>query len=116
MMWRFIPVRRQRPRMSTNQSKGDLRQIGLDAREAMDAPSRKAASEKLAARGLPFEIAAGIVVSGYSPIRNEFDPAPLMRKLAEQGAKLALPAVLARGKSLVFRAWSPSDRLTLGSL
>jgi 5-formyltetrahydrofolate cyclo-ligase len=39
-----------------------------------------------------------------------------MRKLAEAGAKLALPAVLARGKSLVFRAWSPDDRLMLGPL
>ena len=57
-----------------------------------------------------------MVVSGYSPIRSEIDPAPLMRKLAEQGAKLALPAVMARGKSLAFRAWSPDDRLMLGPL
>ena len=67
-------------------------------------------------RKLPFEISVGTVVSGYSPIRNEIDPAPWMRKLAEQGAKLALPAVLARGKSLAFRAWSPDDRLMLGPL
>jgi 5-formyltetrahydrofolate cyclo-ligase len=39
-----------------------------------------------------------------------------MKKLAEQGVQLALPAVTARGKSLVFRAWSPNDRLMLGSL
>ena len=102
--------------MSTSPSKGDLRKIALDARDAMDAAVRVAAGEKLAARGLPFEIAAGTVVSGYSPIRSELDPAPLMRKLAEQGARLALPAVMARGKSLVFRAWSPGDRLTLGPL
>ena len=102
--------------MSTSPSKGDLRKIALDARDAMDAAVRVAAGEKLAARGLPFEIAAGTVVSGYSPIRSELDPAPLMRKLAEQGARLALPAVMARGKSLIFRAWSPGDRLTLGML
>ena len=102
--------------MSTSPSKGDLRKIALDARDAMDAAVRVAAGEKLAARGLPFEIAAGTVVSGYSPIRSELDPAPLMRKLAERGARLALPAVMARGKSLVFRAWSPGDRLTLGPL
>jgi 5-formyltetrahydrofolate cyclo-ligase len=102
--------------MSTSPSKGDLRKSALDARDAMDAAVRVAAGEKLAARGLPFEIAAGTVVSGYSPIRSELDPAPLMRKLAEQGARLALPAVMARGKSLVFRAWSPGDRLTLGPL
>jgi len=102
--------------MPTSPSKGDLRKIALDARDAMDADVRATASEKLAARGLPFEIAAGTIVSGYSPIRSELDPAPLMRKLAEQGAKLALPAVMARGKSLVFRAWLPGDRLTLGPL
>ena len=102
--------------MSTGPSKGDLRKAALDARDALDPAARTAASEKLAARGLPFEIAAGTVVSGYSPIRSELDPAPLMRKLAEQGARLALPAVMARGKSLVFRAWSPGDRLTLGPL
>jgi 5-formyltetrahydrofolate cyclo-ligase len=39
-----------------------------------------------------------------------------MRHLAGLGAKLALPVVLARGKSLVFRAWSPDDRLMLGPL
>ena len=102
--------------MSTSPSKGDLRKSALDARDAMDAAVRVAAGEKLAARGLPFEIAAGTTVSGYSPIRSELDPAPLMRKLAEQGARLALPAVMARGKSLIFRAWSPGDRLTLGML
>jgi 5-formyltetrahydrofolate cyclo-ligase len=102
--------------MSTGPSKGDLRKAALDARDALDPAARTAASEKLAARGLPFEIATGAVVSGYSPIRSELDPAPLMRALAARGARLALPAVMARGKSLAFRAWSPGDRLTLGPL
>jgi len=102
--------------MTVHHSKGDLRKLALDARDAMEPVARAAASQKLAARGLPFEIAPGIVVSGYSPIRNELDPAPLMRKLAAQGGKLALPAVLGRGKSLVFRAWVPGDRLMLGPL
>ncbi|WP_298253744.1 5-formyltetrahydrofolate cyclo-ligase [Bradyrhizobium sp.] len=102
--------------MSALPSKADLRKLALDARDAMEAASRAAAGEKLAARSLPFEIAPGTVVSGYSPIRSELDPVPLMRKLAAQGAKLALPAVLSRGKSLVFRAWVVGDRLTMGPL
>jgi 5-formyltetrahydrofolate cyclo-ligase len=102
--------------MSTTLSKGDLRKSALAARDAMDEAAQIEAGEKLAKRGLPFEIAPGVVVSGYSPIRSELDPRPLMQKLAAQGAKLALPAVLSRGKSLVFRAWSPNDRLTLGPL
>jgi 5-formyltetrahydrofolate cyclo-ligase len=102
--------------MTALPSKGDLRKSALDARDAMEVAARAAASEKLAARGLPFEVAPGTVVSGYSPIRSELDPVPLMQKLAAQGAKLALPAILGRGKSLVFRAWLPGDRLTMGPL
>ena len=98
------------------QSKSDLRTAALAAREALSAEQRAAAAQALAARGLPLEIVPGIIVSGYSPIRGELDPVPLMRQLAERGAQLALPAVMARGKSLAFRAWSPSDRLMLGPL
>lgn len=102
--------------MSATASKGDLRKLALEARDAIETEARARGSEQLAARGLPFEIANGTVISGYSPIRSELDPIPLMQRLTAQGAKLALPAVLARGKSLVFRAWSPGDRLTLGPL
>jgi 5-formyltetrahydrofolate cyclo-ligase len=102
--------------MPAGQSKSDLRTAALAAREALSVEQRAAAAQALAVRGLPLEITPGIIVSGYSPIRGEFDPVPLMRKLAEQGAQLALPAVMARGKSLAFRAWSPSDRLMLGPL
>jgi 5-formyltetrahydrofolate cyclo-ligase len=77
---------------------------------------REAAAKAVAKRGLPIEITPGTIVSGYSPIRSEIDPAPLMRALAALGARLALPAVMARGKSLAFRAWSPDDRLMLGPL
>ena len=102
--------------MSAHSSKAELRTIALAKRDALSDEQRAAAAEAIARRGLPFEIAPGMIVSGYSPIRSEIDPAPLMRKLAEQGVKLALPAVLARGKSLAFRAWSPDDRLMLGPL
>src|ERR1700704_6218766 len=102
--------------MTARASKGDLRAAVLAKRDALSDEQRAEAAQALAKRKLPFEILAGTIVSGYSPIRNEIDPVPWMRKLAEAGAKLALPAVLARGKSLVFRAWSPDDRLMLGPL
>ena len=102
--------------MPAGQSKSDLRTAALAAREALSSEQRASAAEAIAARKLPLEIAPGTVVSGYSPIRSEIDPVPLMRKFAERGAQLALPAVMARGKSLAFRAWSPSDRLMLGPL
>jgi 5-formyltetrahydrofolate cyclo-ligase len=106
----------QDPRMTATLSKGDLRTAALAKRDALSDEQRAAASQAMAKRGVPFTIEPGMVVSGYSPIRSEIDPAPLMRKLAEQGAKLALPAVMARGKSLAFRAWSPDDRLMMGPL
>jgi len=102
--------------MTSSASKADLRAAALAKRDALSDEQRAVAAQTLAKRGVPFEITPGMVVSGYSPIRSEIDPAPLMRQLAEQGAKLALPAVMARGKSLAFRAWSPNDRLMLGPL
>jgi 5-formyltetrahydrofolate cyclo-ligase len=102
--------------MTASASKAELRAAVLAKRDALSDEQRAEAAQALAKRKLPFEIAAGTIVSGYSPIRNEIDPVPWMRKLAEAGARLALPAVLARGKSLAFRAWSPDDRLMLGPL
>ena len=102
--------------MTAPLSKADLRSVALAKRDALSDEQRAAAAQAMAKRGLPFEIEPGMVVSGYSPIRSEIDPAPLMRVLAGRGAKLALPAVLSRGKSLAFRAWSPDDRLMLGPL
>jgi 5-formyltetrahydrofolate cyclo-ligase len=97
-------------------SKAGLRAAALAKRDALSGEQRAAAAEAIAERGLPFEIMRGMIVSGYSPIRSEIDPTPLMRVLAAQGARLALPAIVARGKSLAFRAWSPNDRLMLGPL
>jgi len=102
--------------LPTERSKAELRTAALAKRDALSDKQRAAAAKAVAKRGLPFEIAAGSIVSGYSPIRSEIDPVPLMRALAEQGVRLALPAVMARGKSLAFRAWSPNDRLMLGPL
>ena len=56
------------------------------------------------------------VVAGYSPIRSEIDPGPLLRKLESEGARLALPAITARGQSLKFRLWHPGERLLSGPL
>jgi 5-formyltetrahydrofolate cyclo-ligase len=102
--------------MSSSPSKGDLRTAVLAGRDALSDKHRAAAAEAIAKRGLPVDIKSGAVVAGYSPIRNEIDPIPLMQALAANGARLALPAVMARGKSLAFRVWSFGDRLMLGPL
>ena len=97
-------------------SKAELRAKALAKRDALSEKKRASAAAKLAKRGLPFKLMPGTIVSGYSPIRSEIDPAPLMLMLAEQGARLALPCVTARGQSLIFRIWHPNDRLMLGPL
>ena len=102
--------------MPTERSKAELRAAALARRDALSDSKRASAAKAIAKRGLPVEVGFGMIVSAYSPIRSEIDPAPLMRTLSARGARLALPAVMARGKSLAFRVWSPDDRLMLGPL
>ena len=97
-------------------SKAELRAAALAVRDALSEAQRAGAAQALARRGLPVEIAPGAVVAGYSPIRSELDPTPLMRALAAKGARLALPVITQRGQSLRFRIWHEGDRLLPGSL
>jgi 5-formyltetrahydrofolate cyclo-ligase len=97
-------------------AKATLRAAALAARDALSDAQRVAAARVLARRGLPVELAPGAIVAGYSPIRSELDPTPLMQKLAAEGARLALPVITARGQSLRFRVWHPGDRLLPGPL
>lgn len=86
-------------------AKRHLRRAALALRDALPAEQRASAARVIAARPLPFTIAPGKVVCGYAAIRSELDPAPLMRRLAEAGAQLALPAVRSRAMPLALRAW-----------
>lgn len=49
--------------------------------------------------------------SGYHPMGSEFDPRPLMRRLAERGATPALPVAASRDAPLEFREWDPREGL-----
>ena len=99
-----------------NSSKANLRAAALAARDALSSEHRAAAAQAIAARGLPIEIVPGAVVAGYSPIRSEIDPTPLLRKLAAQGAQPALPVITAGDQPLKFRSWASDDRLRRGQL
>jgi len=52
----------------------------------------------------------GPTVAVYLPIGSEIDPRPLMDKLTEAGAKLALPCVLDDG-SMIYRHYTRGDPL-----
>ena len=101
---------------SPDTTKKTDRAPALAARDALSGERRTAAAQAIARRGLPFEIVPGAIVAGYSPIRSEIDPVPLMRTLAAPGAQLALPAIMAGDQPLKFRVWSPGDRLQRGRL
>jgi 5-formyltetrahydrofolate cyclo-ligase len=94
--------------------KAALRDATLARRDAMPATERQAAGAAIAGRAFPFAIEPGMIVSGFFPMRSEVNPLPLMRKLAEQGAQLALPAIAGRGKPLMMRAWNNGDELASG--
>jgi 5-formyltetrahydrofolate cyclo-ligase len=93
--------------------KAVLRQEATALRDALPADARKAAAEAIAARKFPLTMTPGIIVSGFMPLKSEINPLPLMQKLAEAGARLALPAIAGRGKPLIMWAWefgAPLDR------
>jgi 5-formyltetrahydrofolate cyclo-ligase len=94
--------------------KAELRQAYLAKRDAIPAETRAAAAEAIAQRPFPYQIKPGMVVSAYAPMRTELNPAPLMRKLSDAGATLALPVVMARGKPLMMREWGFGQPLATG--
>jgi 5-formyltetrahydrofolate cyclo-ligase len=93
--------------------KAELRVAAQARRDELPADARKAAAETIAARKFPLAIKPGTISSGFMPLKSEINPLPFMQKLAEQGARLALPAIAGRGKPLIMRAWefgAPLDR------
>ena len=80
----------------------------------MPADARAAAVEAVSQRPFPVVVAPNTIVSGYSAMKSEFNPVPLMRRLADAGAKLALPVTPKRGNPLIMRAWAFGDELGSG--
>jgi len=95
-------------------AKSNLRKAALARRNALPATERMAAAQAIAARAFPVALAPGTIVSGYMPMKSELDPRPLMRKLADAGARLALPVVIARGVPLLMRGYGFGDALVRG--
>jgi 5-formyltetrahydrofolate cyclo-ligase len=99
--------------MRSDDLKAKLRQEAIARRNTMAADLRQAAAETIAARQFSLAIVRGVIVSGFMPLKSEINPLPLLQKLGEAGATLALPAIAGRGKPLIMRAWpfgAPLDR------
>src|SRR5262249_48613627 len=99
---------------SPEQLKVVLRRAAVERRDALLPAERMAAALGIAERGLPVEVTPGTVVSGFSPLKSEISPLPMLRRLADAGANLALPVVIGRGQPLVMRAWSFGAPLVSG--
>ena len=97
-----------------DQLKTDLRKSAFARRDALPAAERQAAAAAIAARPFPVPVTPGAIVSGFSPLKTEINPLPLLRKLAEAGAMLALPVVAGRGKPLIMRSYAFGQPLNEG--
>jgi 5-formyltetrahydrofolate cyclo-ligase len=99
---------------SISELKSVIRKDALIRRDALPAAERAKAAETIAARPFPVTLKPGTIVSGFSPLKTEINPIPLMRALAQSGAQLALPVVAGRGKPLIMRAFAFGDALASG--
>ena len=95
-------------------AKSDLRKVALARRDALLVAERMAAAEAIAARTFPVAVASDAIVSGFMPLNSEISPLPLMRKLSDVAARLALPVVVGRGLPLSMRAYAFGDALLKG--
>ena len=94
--------------------KTEIRRDAVARRDALPAAERAAAAAAIAARPLPVVVRPGAIVAGFSPLKSEINPLPLLRAFAAAGAALALPAVAGRGKPLTMRAWNFGEPLVSG--
>lgn len=77
-----------------------------------EAAARGSDAAEVAAAAFPAGRLGGYpVIAGYRAHGSEIDPWSLMRRFAEAGARLALPAAVALDAPLVFRAYAPGDTL-----
>jgi 5-formyltetrahydrofolate cyclo-ligase len=92
--------------------KTQLREAAKQTRASAFRRHGVAAAKRIAAQGLCFAPARpGAVVSGFTAIAEEIDPAPLLLRLRSEGYRLGLPVMAGKGRPLLFRAWNPGEPL-----
>lgn len=69
-------------------------------------------AERIAQWADQLPLAAGAIVAGFHPVRDEADPLALMKAIALRGHTLALPVVMPRSE-LAFVRWSFGDPTNL---
>lgn len=99
--------------------KAALRTQARADRDALQAGLGAAAASGLVARfyrepELQALLAPDMILAGYAPIGSEIDCLPLLKRVAESGLQTCLPAVAEKDMPLLFRRWSPGERLRTG--
>ena len=97
--------------MTPKELKAQYRNERLAARDAIPVDERIEMGLAMAAHGGDaIDVAPGVIVSGFLPIRSEADMRPLMARLRERGARLCVPVILDRS-TIVFRELVPGAAL-----
>ena len=81
------------------------------ARRAQLAAATPDFAVRLAAFADALAFAPGAIIAGYRAVKDEADPALLMRALAAKGHALALPRIAAKDCALHFHRWREGDAL-----
>jgi 5-formyltetrahydrofolate cyclo-ligase len=97
------------------EAKRALRQRMRAARENLGPGAKAAAAEAVSKHGVQFvKPRNGAIISAFSSMPDEFRVWPLLRRLAGEGYRLALPVMQGKGNPLIFRAWTPGDAMDAG--
>lgn len=97
------------------EAKRTLRAAAAEARAAAHAIHAATASARLARAGLDFlGPRRPANLSGFMSFGTEVDVSGLMRRLAGEGWRTALPVIEGKGLPLTFRAWAPGEPTVRG--
>ena len=96
-------------------AKRELRRAALARRAAAAVGAAEAGAALADTFVAAIAPAAGAVVAGYWPIRDEIDPRPLLGRLHAAAHPCALCATVERRAALRFRAWQPGAVLERGA-
>ena len=93
-----------------------LRVASLDRRAEVHKDTRSAFADRLALQGVALaRRALAMTVSVYWPMRGEADVGLLAQALDYHQFKVCFPCVVAAGRPLLFRLWTPRDPLVEGA-
>jgi 5-formyltetrahydrofolate cyclo-ligase len=99
----------------TEQTKKTMREEAMARRQAYHQRMRDSASKTVRDKflgSIPLE--PHYTIAGYWPLSGELDSVPLLTALHERNYKCCLPIVTGYNQPLIFREWTPGQKLVDG--